>query len=128
MSTATAEKVVFERRWLRCRVCRHVWYPRTDELPEKCASRKCRSLRWNAPTVNSGIGVPPDYEGPLPLKCCRCRYEWFPREGRENPVCCPSCMSPYWNTPRRLKLRKGSQARTRIVVGGKLRPRRAARK
>lgn len=32
-------------------------------------------------------------------KCLRCGHEWTPR--REVVTICPSCKSPYWNTPKR---------------------------
>jgi len=43
-------------------------------------------------------------------KCTRCDHEWVPRgvgaldpkkPPRDLPKVCPSCKSPYWNTPRR---------------------------
>ena len=32
-------------------------------------------------------------------KCLRCDHEWVLR--KLNPKCCPKCMSPYWDRPRR---------------------------
>ena len=38
-------------------------------------------------------------------KCERCGHIWVPRiyeiEKKKDPVICPKCKSPYWNTPRR---------------------------
>lgn len=38
-------------------------------------------------------------------ECERCEYQWVPRktldEDQPLPKTCPSCKSPYWNTPRR---------------------------
>jgi len=37
-------------------------------------------------------------------KCERCKHEWIPRSKKKvNPIICPSCKSPYWNTPRKNK-------------------------
>ena len=33
-------------------------------------------------------------------RCERCVHEWIPNLERE-PVVCPKCKSPYWNTPRK---------------------------
>lgn len=34
--------------------------------------------------------------------CCdRCEHEWLPRDKSKDPMICPKCKSPYWNTPRR---------------------------
>ena len=38
-------------------------------------------------------------KGRRKLVCLRCDWEWYPRI--EKPKCCPQCMSPYWNTPRK---------------------------
>ena len=35
-------------------------------------------------------------------KCLRCQHEWFARRDGE-PLMCPKCHSPYWNTPRKVK-------------------------
>lgn len=34
-------------------------------------------------------------------RCERCGYEWFPRITTDEPLVCPGCNSPYWNTPRK---------------------------
>lgn len=34
-------------------------------------------------------------------RCERCGHEWVPRDKDHEPKVCPSCKSPYWNTPRR---------------------------
>jgi len=33
-------------------------------------------------------------------KCLRCGHHWMPRQSTD-PMICPECASPYWNTPRR---------------------------
>lgn len=33
-------------------------------------------------------------------KCERCGHEWVKRKEKE-PIVCPKCKSPYWNTPRK---------------------------
>ena len=38
------------------------------------------------------------------LKCKRCNHEWVRRED-DLPEICPRCKSPYWNKPRKAKLR-----------------------
>ena len=43
---------------------------------------------------------------PLTLACLRCGYSWSLR-GSSMPKKCPSCLSPYWDRPRRIT---GSQA------------------
>ena len=35
------------------------------------------------------------------FQCSRCRHQWVPREGVEQPQVCPRCKSPYWDRPRR---------------------------
>lgn len=35
------------------------------------------------------------------LVCLRCGWSWEQR-GKEKPVTCPGCKSPYWETPRSL--------------------------
>lgn len=41
----------------------------------------------------------------LRLECFRCKHEWLRRNLDKLPAHCPSCNSPYWNKPRRAKLR-----------------------
>ena len=36
-------------------------------------------------------------------RCDRCEHEWLPRDKTRDPMICPKCKSPYWNTPRREK-------------------------
>ena len=31
-----------------CDVCGHIWLPESEATPERCASNKCRSRKWNA--------------------------------------------------------------------------------
>ena len=37
----------------------------------------------------------------IPMHCCRCSYDWFPR-GSELPKRCPECRSVKWNSPNLL--------------------------
>lgn len=39
------------------------------------------------------------------LKCERCGHEWQAR-GSGASVECPGCKSPYWNKPRKYKLKR----------------------
>ena len=42
----------------------------------------------------------------LGFKCGRCQHQWVPRKGTKGePRVCPKCKSPYWNKPRKLKLK-----------------------
>jgi DNA-directed RNA polymerase subunit RPC12/RpoP len=34
------------------------------------------------------------------LRCTRCGHEWVPR-GKDRPVQCPKCSSPFWDRPRK---------------------------
>jgi Zn finger protein HypA/HybF involved in hydrogenase expression len=40
-------------------------------------------------------------------KCERCSYEWASRKVSPErlPKCCPRCNSPYWNSPRKNKIK-----------------------
>jgi DNA-directed RNA polymerase subunit RPC12/RpoP len=33
-------------------------------------------------------------------RCGRCDHEWVPRDRTKEPMVCPKCKSPYWNTPK----------------------------
>ena len=38
----------------------------------------------------------------IKFKCKRCKHSWFPRDevyitGKEKPIICPKCKSPYWD-------------------------------
>lgn len=35
-------------------------------------------------------------------KCERCGHEWTPKK-KGQPRVCPSCKSPYWDTPKQKK-------------------------
>ena len=35
-------------------------------------------------------------------RCERCKHEWIPK-GKDAPMVCPFCKSPYWNKPRKKK-------------------------
>jgi DNA-directed RNA polymerase subunit RPC12/RpoP len=41
--------------------------------------------------------------------CERCSHAWVSRLTKNNskikPVVCPACKSPYWNIPRKIKLK-----------------------
>ena len=42
------------------------------------------------------------------FKCERCGHVWVPRQPKDGgeivmPKVCPTCKSPYWDTPRRQK-------------------------
>lgn len=38
-------------------------------------------------------------------RCERCGHEWIPRTKKKvDPIICPNCKSPYWNTPRKNKI------------------------
>ena len=40
--------------------------------------------------------------------CERCEHKWMSRENCQHvPVVCPKCKSPYWNIPRKIKLKSG---------------------
>lgn len=39
-------------------------------------------------------------------RCERCEHTWIPRDTTiGEPVICPKCKSPYWNKPRRNKVK-----------------------
>lgn len=38
-------------------------------------------------------------------RCNRCGHEWIPK-GKDEPMVCPNCKSPYWNKPRKKKVSK----------------------
>lgn len=40
-------------------------------------------------------------------RCERCDHVWVPRDKGETPTVCPRCKTPYWNTPRKDKKKKG---------------------
>ncbi len=40
------------------------------------------------------------------FKCERCSHEWIPRNKGEEPAVCPKCKSPYWNKPRKNKIKE----------------------
>ena len=100
------------RRWIRCRKCKHVWFPRTaDEVPTRCANPACRSTTYAVPSIVRGIGTPRKHQGGPLLQCQRCTYEWFGRVGQELPLNCPGCDSPYWRVPRRRAVKQRAKAR-----------------
>lgn len=44
--------------------------------------------------------------------CERCGHKWISRENSNHfPLVCPKCKSPYWNTPRKNKIKKGAKKR-----------------
>ena len=40
------------------------------------------------------------------FKCERCGHEWIPNDIKVEPTVCPKCKSPYWNKPRKRKIKK----------------------
>ena len=44
-------------------------------------------------------------------RCDRCEHEWLPRDKSQDPKVCPTCKSPYWNTPRRAPAKAAKRAR-----------------
>lgn len=46
-------------------------------------------------------------------KCERCLHEWIPRATSPDnlPKTCPKCNSPYWNSPRKNKVKKDDKAK-----------------
>jgi predicted Zn-ribbon and HTH transcriptional regulator len=40
------------------------------------------------------------------LRCNRCGYEWWPRDPTKTPAVCAKCKTPYWNKPRKYKLKR----------------------
>ena len=43
--------------------------------------------------------------------CERCEHEWVSRNNitKEEPRVCPRCKSPYWNVPRKRKVKNKNQ-------------------
>jgi DNA-directed RNA polymerase subunit RPC12/RpoP len=42
-------------------------------------------------------------------KCNRCAHQWVPRKSTKGePQVCPKCKSPYWNKPRKYRLKARS--------------------
>ena len=41
-------------------------------------------------------------------QCERCNHVWSPRSNKDDeiPVICPRCKTPYWNKPRKNKIKK----------------------
>lgn len=83
-----------QRRWVRCRVCAHYWFPQGAELPGECPA--CSSRKWQGERALTGVGQP--LEGPRLHTCLRCHHQWFPKS--PDPARCARCTSPYWNRPR----------------------------
>ncbi len=49
------------------------------------------------------------------FRCERCEHEWIPRNGGDSgPKVCPSCKSPYWDTPRKKPATSYDEFRDRI--------------
>jgi len=44
--------------------------------------------------------------------CERCKHTWAPRtyNAKQKPFVCPSCKSPYWNTPKKKVKKKGGKS------------------
>lgn len=41
-------------------------------------------------------------------ECNRCKHQWIPKQkgSPKVPAVCPKCKSPYWNKPRKNKVKK----------------------
>jgi len=39
------------------------------------------------------------------FRCERCGHEWLPRDLEQQPQVCPKCKSPYWDHPRKDRVR-----------------------
>lgn len=37
-------------------------------------------------------------------ECSRCEHQWAARK-KQVPIVCPECKSPYWNLPKKNKMR-----------------------
>lgn len=50
------------------------------------------------------------------LTCKRCNHKWIPRT-TQLPTTCPKCKSPYWNKPRKKKVKNNEwkQSKTRTT-------------
>lgn len=48
-----------------CNQCGFQWIPQTKREPERCPSRKCRSVAWNRPKLKKGEKLK---RGPVPAK------------------------------------------------------------
>jgi len=48
------------------------------------------------------------------FECGRCGYSWYPRKP-EKPKVCPVCKSPYWDTPRKYKLKELNKRGTSMI-------------
>ena len=78
------------RKKYKCKRCGYKWVSNCrGRKPGRCASHKCRSLKWN------------EALGPM-LTCQRCNYSWR-QDGPKKPIACASrhCRSPLWDTPRK---------------------------
>lgn len=42
----------------------------------------------------------------LQYECERCEHKWIPREIDVEPKVCPKCKSPYWDSPRKNKIKE----------------------
>ena len=40
------------------------------------------------------------------FECNRCNHKWIPRDINKKPIICPTCKSPYWDTPRSRKTKR----------------------
>lgn len=49
-------------------------------------------------------------------KCERCNHEWIAR-GKEKPIVCPKCKSPYWNIPKK-KWYRDEKKRIPLISNG----------
>lgn len=57
--------------------------------------------------------------------CERCEHTWVSRSTSEGkPTVCPKCKSPYWDTPRKLKVKRPARKVHTVIndKGGELFP------
>ncbi len=49
----------------------------------------------------------------LTKRCNRCSHQWLPRKIGKRPAQCPACRSPYWDQPRKYKIKSDARAAKR---------------
>ena len=85
----------------KCDVCGWTWIPESTKEPERCPSRKCRSIRWNSGKVEKMI-IARDTEPEKPKAIPKATETEKPvKVGRLAP--CPRCEGPpvSWGPMRR---------------------------
>ncbi len=88
------------RRCLVCEVCEFAWLKQGEELPDNCASQKCRSRKWNA-----SARVVPVQAGPKIIE---------PRQVEESSP--PTARSGRSSFPRRGKAARSPKAAAEPVL------------